>query len=180
MKKSILFFLALVVCTSVIAQKKGNGSGSPAHLSFGVNFGYPSQDSAVTNFIIGGDLQLEYLLSSNFSAVVSAGADARLARGGVVLTVYHAPLLGGLRYYVSQKFYISEQAGYSVAITKGISGAFTDVAGVGYKPSHNSDILFGYKGLFYSKDLKTATTTRNPKSNTLNLFELRVAFVFGK
>ena len=181
MKKiTLALSLVMLICGAVGAQTKKGGSSSPLHLSFGVNFGVPLQDTAVTNFVVGGDLLVEYMLSSNFSAVASAGVDARLARGGVVLTVYHAPFLGGLRFYASNKFYISEQAGYSVAVTKGLESAFTNVASIGYKPSANSDISLGFKGIFYKKDLPTATTTRNPKTNTLSLINVRAAFVFGK
>ena len=120
-------------------------------LEFGVDIGVPlGVNSPIFNFAIGGDLQLEYYISNNFSATGSVGFDARLYKGGIVKTDYYVPLLLGLRYYFSDKIYISEQAGYSLKATSTLKNAFTDVAGIGFKPSAKSDILLGYKGLFYS------------------------------
>jgi hypothetical protein len=171
MKKLIL---ALILFTtsgvSVNAQDKPMNSSKPLHLSFGIDGGAPLGNYAnVSAFVIGGDLQVEYKVSQNFSVTASGGIDARLNKGGVVNTIYYAPLLGGLRYYFTNKIYISEQAGYAISLSKGWSGVFTNVAGVGFKLSPNSDVLIGYKGLFYSNGVA--------KFNTL---ALRLAYAFGK
>lgn len=171
--KKIIFALIVLTITSgsVNAQDKVMNSSKPLHLSFGLNAGAPLGANAKTSaFVIGGDLMVEYNVSQNFSLTGSVGLDARLNKGGVVNTIYYVPLLGGLRFYFTDKFYISEQAGYSLALTKGLNGLFTNVAGLGFKLSKSSDVLFGYKGLF-----KSGTTLTN-----YNTFAIRIAYVFGK
>ncbi len=170
--KKLIFALILLttVGLSVNAQDKPMNYSKPLHLSFGIDGGAPLGKYANTSaFVIGGDLQLQYNVSQNFSVTGSAGIDARLNKGGVVNTVYYAPLLGGLRFYFSKSVYISEQAGYSISLSKGWSGVFTNVAGVGFKLSPNSDVLVGYKGLFYTGGIA--------KFNTL---AVRLAYAFGK
>ena len=171
MKKIIFALLVLTMGgVSVKGQDKAMKSSRPVHLSFGVDGGAPLGDNANTSaFVIGGDLQVEYHVSSNFSFTASAGVDARLNKGGVVNTIYYAPLLGGLRFYISNKLFISEQAGYSLGMTKGLDGVFTNVAGFGFKLSPSSDILVGYKSLFNSGAAKN-----------FNTLAVRLAYVFGK
>jgi hypothetical protein len=172
MKKIILAFLVLTIASfSVNAQEKAMKSSKPLHLSFGLDGGAPLGKYANRSaFIIGGDLQLQYNVSDNFGVTASAGIDARLNKGGVVNTIYSAPLLAGLRFYFTNKFYISEQTGYSISLSKGWSGVFTNVAGVGFKLSPTSDVLLGYKGLFY----------KDAEVDKLNIFALRLAYAFGK
>ncbi len=170
--KKIIFALILltIIGFSVNAQDKPMNSSNPLHLSFGLNAGAPLGKYANTSaFVIGGDLQVNYNVSQNFSVSASAGIDARLNKGGVVNTIYYAPLLGGLRFYLGNRVYISEQAGYSISLSKGWSGVFTNVAGLGFKLSPSSDVLVGYKGLFYTGGVA--------KFNTL---AVRLAYVLGK
>ena len=172
--KKIIFALMIFTMISVTAnaQDKTMKTGTPLRLSFGLNAGAPlgKINSKTSAFVIGGDLTVEYSVSQNFSVTGSAGIDARLNKGGVVNTKNYAPMLGGLRLYFSDKFYISEQAGYSLALTKGLNGLFTNVAGIGTRLSKNSDVFLGYKGLF-----KSGITTTN-----YNTFAIRIAYVFGK
>jgi hypothetical protein len=172
MKKLIFALLVLTVTfLSVNAQDKAITSSKPLHLSFGLDGGAPLGKYANTSaFVIGGDLQVQYNVSDNFGVTASGGIDARLNKGGVVNTIYSAPILGGLRYYFTNRFYISEQAGYSISLSKGWSGVFTNVAGIGFKLSPNSDVLLGYKGLFY----------KDAGVDKLNLLALRLAYAFGK
>ena len=172
MKKIILALVVLTIATgSGYAQDKAMKSTKPLHLSFGLDAGAPLGNNSNTSaFVIGGDLQVEYNVTTNFSVTGSAGIDGRLNKGGVVNTIYSAPLLAGLRYYFSDKVYITEQPGYSISLTKGVSGVFTNVAGIGFRPSKSSDILIGYKGLFYNG-------VGAIKYNTL---AVRIAYVFGK
>ena len=170
--KKILFALIIInlYSFSVKAQNEKMKSSNPLVLSFGVDFGKPlGANSSLSSFVIGGDLQVRYGVSENFSVTASAGIDARLNKGGVVNTIYYAPMLGGLRYYFIPSIYISEQAGYSLGLTKNLKGAFTNVAGLGFKLSKSSDILLAYKGVY-----NTGGATN------FNTFALRVAYVFGK
>lgn len=170
--KKLFFALTALILINISANSQDKvKSSKPLHLSFGLNGGAPLGDnSKISSFVIGGDLMVEYGISQNFSVTGSAGIDARLNKGGVVNTIYYAPLLGGIRFYIDDKFYLSEQAGYSLALTKGLNGLFTNVAGVGYKLSQNSDLMIAYKGLF-----KSGTTLTN-----FNTFAVRIAYTFGK
>lgn len=174
MKLKLFALIIFTVCISSLhaqdKKDKGMKSSTPVHLSFGLDAGAPLGNNANTSaFVAGGDLQVEYELSQNFSVTGSAGLEGRLNKGGVVNTKYFAPLLGGLRYYFSTNFYISEQAGYSLSLTKGTSAAFTNVAGLGFKLSKNSDVLFAYKGLFNTGGIAN-----------YNTIAARIAYVFGK
>lgn len=173
MKKLIFALIVLAITNgSVNAQDTAVKSSKPLHLSFGLNAGAPlgKINSKASAFVIGGDLTVEYNISQNFSATGSVGIDARLNKGGVVNTIYHIPLLAGLRYYFTDKLYISEQAGYSLALTEGLDNLFTNVAGLGFRLTNTSDVFLGYKGLF-----KSGTTTTN-----FNTLAIRIAYVFGK
>lgn len=170
MKKIIFALIILTAGSTLKAQDKEMKSSNSLHLSFGVDAGAPlGKNSNVSAFVVGGDLQVRYGVSQNFSITGSAGVDARLNKSGVVNTIYYAPLLGGLRYYFTPNIYISEQAGYSLALTKGLKGVFTNVAGAGFKLSKSSDILLGYKGLYNSGG-----------AANFNTFAVRIAYVFGK
>lgn len=145
-------------------------SSKPLQLSFGLDAGAPlGSNSKVSAFVVGGDLQVEFGLTQNFKLTASAGVDVRLNKGGLVETIYYAPILGGLRFYFSDKIYISEQAGYSFALTKDLDNVFTNVAGVGFKLSKTSDVLLAYKSLFAKNG-----------GTDFNTFAVRVAYVFGK
>ena len=170
MKKLIFVLTILIINVSVNAQDKVMKFSKPLHLSFGLDAGAPlGKYSKTSAFVIGGDLQVGYNITQNFSATASAGIDARLNKGGVVNTVYYVPLLAGLKFYLGSKVYISEQAGYSPSLTKGVEGVFTNVPGIGFKLGQNSDILIAYKTLFNKGTV--------PDFNTL---AFRIAYNFGK
>ena len=179
MKKLLFALLFFISFSQVIAQdttvsvSSGNGrmsSNTPLKLSFGLDGGAPLGDnSKLYSFIIGGDLQLEFGLTQNFKLTASGGVDVFVNKGGLVETIYYAPMLGGLRFYFTDKIYISEQAGYSLALTKDLEGVFTNVAGLGYRFTKSSDVLIGYKSLFAKKGGKD-----------INIFAIRLAYVFGK
>ena len=171
MKKLVLALSVIIFSASVTAQDKPMASSKNVpHLGFGVDVGVPlGINHPIFNFVIGGDLQVDYKLADHLLATASLGFDARLYKGGIVKTDYYVPLLGGLRYFVTNKIFLSEQAGYSFKATTTLQNAFTDVAGIGYKPTSKSDILVGYKGLFYSGGGATFST-----------LAVRVAYNFGK
>lgn len=171
--KKIILALVVFTFTSYVTFSQDTTIRVPANplkLSFGLDGGWPLGDnSKLYSFIIGGDLQLEFALTQNFRLTASGGVDVYVNKGGVVNTIYYAPMLGGLRFYFSDKIYISEQAGYSLALTKDLEGVFTNVAGLGYRFTPNSDILLAYKSLF----------AKNGGSD-INTFAIRLAYVFGK
>lgn len=150
MKKIILALTFITIATTLHAQDKEMKSSRPLHLSFGIDAGYPvGKFRALTFLAFGGDLQLAYNVSRNFSLTASGGFDVWIGRG-VNPSVNYAPVLGGFRFNFSDKIFISEQAGYSIGVSKGIESAFTNVAGLGFKLSQKSDILLNYKALYYS------------------------------
>lgn len=174
MKKIILSLIFFVTTASFInAQDKVVPPSKPTHLSFGFNFGGPlsKTTSALYEFVLGGDLQLAYDLANKINLLVSGGFD--VWHGKKAKNSNYIPVLGGVRFYLSDKIFISEQAGYSIGVSKDpitnikIKGAFTDVAGLGLKIGPNSDVLLSYKGLF-------------PSGVKVNAIDLRVAYNFGK
>jgi len=171
--KKIIFALVVFTLTGYVAISQDTTrrfSNNPLKLSFGLDGGAPLGDnSKLYSFIIGGDLQAEFGITQNFKVTASAGVDVFVNKGGLVETIYYAPMLGGLRFYFTDKIYISEQAGYSLALTKDLEGVFTNVAGLGYRFTKSSDLLLGYKSLFAKKGGKD-----------LNIFTIRLAYVFGK
>jgi hypothetical protein len=170
MKKIILALTFITIATTLNAQDKEMRSSKPLQLSFGINAGYPvGQFRALTFLAFGGDLQLAYNVSSNFSLTASGGFDVWIGRG-VNPSRNYAPVLGGLKFFFSDKLFISEQAGYSIGVSEGIESAFTNVAGIGFKLSRSSDILLNYKGLYYSGD----------KGTELSSIGVRIAYNFGK
>ncbi len=170
MKKIILALTILIIATTINAQDKAMKSSKPLHLSFGVNTGYPiGKNRALTFILFGGDLQLGYNISTNFSLIASGGFDVWIGRK-INPSLNYVPLLGGFKYFFTDKIFISEKAGYSIAVSKGLTGAITDVTGIGYKLSPRSDVQVNYKGLFYSGNI----------NKDLSSIGLRFAYNFGQ
>jgi hypothetical protein len=174
MKKSaFLFIVFLITINTVHSQENKSSVTSPLYLSFGTNFGLPvgEKSSSAIKYAFGADLQLVYRAASKIDLTGSAGFDLWHHDKGVNWN--YVPLLGGVRYALSNKVFLSEQAGYSVLVsddteTDGFTkGAFTDIAGIGIKTGQNSDLLLAYKGLFYSE-------------GTLSTVNLRISYRFGK
>ena len=98
-----------MIAQDTTVTSSGNGrmsSNSPLKLSFGLNGGWPLGDnSKLYSFIIGGDLQAEFALTQNFRLTASGGVDVYVNKGGLVETIYYAPMLGGLRFYFTDKIY---------------------------------------------------------------------------
>ena len=117
------------------------------------------------------DLTYLYSVASKITLTASAGID--VWHGPKAKNFNYVPVLGGIKVHVSDKVFLSEQAGYSIGISedpltkKRIEGAFTNVAGIGYKISKNSNILLAYKGLF-----------RTGVNVALNALDVRVGYVF--
>ena len=170
MKKITLALIFITIATTLNAQDTVRTSSKALKLSFGINAGYPvGEFRALTFLAFGGDLQLAYNVSRNFALTASGGFDVWIGRG-VNPSRNYAPVLGGFRFSFSDKIFISEQAGYSIGVSEGIEGAFTNVAGIGFKLSPSSDILFNYKALFYSGNTGT----------DLSSIGVRIAYNFGK
>ncbi|CAN5347298.1 hypothetical protein BH09BAC2_BH09BAC2_15340 [soil metagenome] len=175
--KSIFFALALILTvTLATAQKTKSVSAKPVSLSFGANFGAPlgKQTASFFQYELGGDLLVAYHASDKFKITGSAGFD--VWHHGKGSNFNYVPLLAGFRFGISNKVFISEQGGYAIGISKDpdltsngakIKGAFTDVAGIGLQTGTNSEVMLGYKGLFYS-------------GITHNLIVLRLGYRFGK
>lgn len=173
--KKLVLSLAIIILTvsTVIGQDTEIKSLKSTHLNFGFNIGAPlgKTTSDLVEFVLGGDLQLAYQASEKFYLTASAGFD--VWHGKKAKNSNYVPLLGGLRLYISDKVYFSEQAGYAIGVSKDattgakIKGAFTNVAGIGVNLGQISDILLCYKGLFHS-------------GANQNVIALRVSYNFGK
>lgn len=174
MKISAFIILVLLITFNTAnGQEKEKPFAQPVHLSFGTNFGLPigEKTSSAIKFVFGGNLQLVYRAASKLDLTGSGGFD--IWHHGKGMNYNYVPLLGGFRYYLSEKAYLSEQAGYSIILPNdasaenAIKGAFTDIAGIGFETGQNSDLLLAYKGLFYS-------------GATRSTINLRISYRFGK
>lgn len=174
MKKSaFLFIIFLITIGAVNSQETKSSVTPPVYLSFGSNFGVPigTKTSSAIKYAFGADLQAVYRAAEKLDLTGTAGID--LWHHGKGVNWNYVPLLAGLRYHLSNNVFLSEQAGYSVLVsdktaTDGFTtGAFTDIAGIGIKTGQFSDLLLGYKGLFYSE-------------GTLSTINLRISYRFGK
>lgn len=172
-KLAFVMVVTLITFGSVHAQPKEMANAKSLALNFGTNFGLPVGETTTSTikYVFGGDLQAVYHTSSKFNLTGSAGFDIWHHDKGVNFN--YVPLLAGFRYYLSGKTYLSEQAGYAIGVSKDaetktrMKGAFTNIAGIGLITGANSDLLLGYKGLFYS-------------GATLSIINLRLSYRLGK
>ena len=130
MKKVFLIGSILIAgCIGAYAQKG---------FTFGVgaNIGLPvGNASDITSFIVGGELQGECKFNENVSAVFTTGYTHFIGKDlglGVKINYGAIPILAGIRYYPTGKFFIGGQAGYSFFTGDASDGGFTYKPQIGY------------------------------------------------
>jgi len=103
----------------------------------GPNIGVPVGDASdITSFIVGGEVQGECKFNKNVSAVFTSGYTHFIGKDlglGVKINYGAIPVLAGIRYYPSAKFFIGGQAGYGFFTGDASNGGFA------YKPQIGFD-----------------------------------------
>lgn len=169
MKKS-LFILTLVISSfAVIAQDE---SGKVLKFSIGVDAALPLGDwDNIYSFGIGGSAQADYMVAPELGLTLHAGylnlsgkdynvlgTNAKYPSLGLV------PVLAGIKYYFSPKFYGSAQLG-ATFVTEGGGSLFTYAPGIGYYFSENLDAGIKYTGM-------------SDDGESVSLLGLRIAYTF--
>jgi len=99
----------------------------------------------------GADLQLDIPTSQKLFITVSGGYEnysyKAIMAGPVTIpegSTNFIPVMGGIKYFFSDKFYGHGQAGYTFSTTSGGGGAFTFAPSIGYNFSRNFDASLKY------------------------------------
>jgi len=142
MKKTFFFVVLLFVfALSANAQSKD----TKPLFSGGFTLGLPSGDeTGYTSFIWGLDVQGEFPVTSSFGLTLDGGyvnfhGKNDYGNEGFV------PVLAGGKYYFSDQFFGTLQAGLSFATGDGSGSAFTWSPGVGIKLANNMDLTLKYQ-----------------------------------
>ncbi len=150
MKKLILAFAALTITAASFAQDKMvHESMHKTTFGIGANIGIPMNTGTdVYSISYGADLQADIGVAEMLKATLSAGYQnfsIKNTYGGG--SGYFIPVLAGIKYYFSDKFYGHGQLGYGFAKSGG--GAFAYAPSIGYNFSENFDASVKY--LAFSK-----------------------------
>jgi hypothetical protein len=142
MKKTLfLVVLLFVLALSINAQSRET---KPV-FSAGATLGLPSGDeTGFTSFIWGLDVQGEFPVASSFGLTLDAGYVSFNGKNNYD-NVGFVPVLAGGKYYFSDQFFGTLQAGLSFATGSGSGSAFTWAPAVGIKLSNNIDIALKYQ-----------------------------------
>ena len=176
--------LTILICAMLIiklnAQDKINNNVNQTNttdtvskklsFSIGLEAGIPAKTVAqYSSFIAGASVQAEYLVLKELGVTLNAGYLYFLAKNGETGLSF-IPVMGGLRYQVAQKFYLSGQAGTSFyqGNKKNNSTYFTYAAGIGYKASREIDLLAKYEGINVAPSINYSFAA------------VRIAYTFGK
>ena len=134
---------------SMTISKSSSLTGKRVKVGIAANLGVPLTSGYKIAF--GGDLQVDIPLAESFFITASGGYEnfsyKAFNQGGVSFqegNTNFIPVLAGLKYYFSDKFYGHAQAGYTFSTTKGGGGAFTFAPGIGYDFSKNFDASVKY------------------------------------
>lgn len=147
-----------------------DSTSAKIRFSLGLEAGVPVTTVAkFSSFATGVSAQAEYLLLKELGITLNAGYLYFLAKDGETGLSF-IPVMGGLRYYVIPKLYLSGQAGaaFYQGNKKSDGTYFTYVSGIGYKASRQIDLLLKYEGI----NIGTATN--------YSFAGLRIAYTFGK
>jgi hypothetical protein len=143
--KAKLFFLLFLFLT-VVSVEAQNNTEKPFRIGFGAMAGLPVGDMSYgSDLAFGADIQVEYAVVPAFAVTLSAGyfdwAGSWWSFGDQGMI----PVLAGMKYNFTDRFYGSAQAGLTFPTQSGGSSPFTFAPGVGFKISKNFDLLFKYQ-----------------------------------
>lgn len=140
--------LFLVVALFILTQSVRAQSSDVAPIKFGVGavVGIPVADASdFFNGIYGADLQLEFNVATSVAVIVDAGYVEFAKKKGVYGNSGLFPVLGGVKYYFSNKCYGAAQAGLSFPKSGDDGSAFTFVPAIGYQIADKVDLSIRYQ-----------------------------------
>ncbi|PWS33417.1 hypothetical protein [Pedobacter paludis] len=142
--------IALLTTTNLKAQTMSTSdasmtsSGMAFKVGAGINGGlFPS--GSEMDYGYGADIRLQYDLSKNVS-VTASGGYTKLKWKNSPLNFEFIPLMGGVKAYVADGFYINPALGTGLAIKDGANMNFIYSGGVGYEWKSGLDIGAKYEG----------------------------------
>lgn len=153
MKKLILAFCAFLITAASIKAQDKVAVTTPHGTSFGIaiNAGIPVGDAASTvySFSAGADVQADFALSTNLRGTLSAGYQTYTVKEAFRTFLGEKsssliPLLAGVKYFFSPKFFGHGQVGYAFSTESGGGGHFAWAPSLGYLVSNNFDISVKY------------------------------------
>ena len=151
-----------VIAISTVSLQAQNMSAKKTGISIAANIGVPT--STGYSFAAGGDIQADFGVAEGLKLTLSGGYEnysVKSSYGGG--SGYFIPVLGGVKFPFSDKFYGHAQLGYGFG--KGGGGAFGYAPSIGYNFSPNFDASVKY--LAFSKS-----------GSTLGSVNLRLAYDF--
>ena len=171
MRKILLTLILIGSITTAFAQK-----ADPEKFSIGLEGGIPLASArAYSTFTVGGSLKYNFTINDKVSLTASAGyiyfpyrADATIPFVGYGTTNKgegYIPLKGGVKYFISDVFYVEGQAGAAISTATGGGTAFAYSPGVGYRFDTHADI-----GIRFESWLQN--------NSTINQVALRLAYSF--
>ena len=146
--KLFLLVMLFVFAVSVNAQTKAAAKDTKSFtIGAGVTLGLPTGDyTTMESLAYGIDLMGEISVAKSFAITVSAGyLDFAKKSGFSAAKLGLIPVLGGVKFGLSEKLYGSAQAGLSFSTASGGGSAFTYAPGIGYKVSDKFDLLLKYQ-----------------------------------
>jgi hypothetical protein len=148
MKK--LFFVSAILLSSVLVNAQ-DGNDKSISLSGGADLSMPVGDMGeIYSFGIGASLQADFKIAEKASLNLNLGYNSFLYAGGEGGSTAIIPILGGARYWLSDKFYASAQGGIGIASSEGESETGVMFApGLGYRLS-NIDLNLKYNTISFS------------------------------
>ena len=137
MKKLIVVF-SVVVFTAMAASAQ---EAKPANYSIAANIGLPTTSGL--SLAYGVDVQADFPVAASTKITASLGYEGYSYKGisgssGII------PLLGGVKFGLSDKLYGHAQLGYAISTVSGGGGAFAYAPSIGYYVSPNFDIAIKY------------------------------------
>jgi len=173
MKAKLLLFVMLVALTFSI--KAQTNDDMPFKIGVGAMIGLPVGDySDVASLAYEVDLLGEYAVAPSFALTLSVGYldwskksdfKAMEDEDGMKIKLGMIPVLAGVKYYFSDMFYGSAQAGISFGTDSDSESVFTFAPSIGYKFSEKLDL-----------SLKYQSATKN--SSDASYLGLRLGFAF--
>ena len=153
--KKLIATVAIVTIISFAA--KAQNSGKKINFSIGANVGSATTKPYTTVF--GGNLQVDFPVAENTKISAGAGYESfsykigpGAGNGGAtyVGNLAYIPLLGGIQFFFSPKFYGQAKLGYSIATNNGGLGAFTYSPLISYLLSKKTEITAQYFAMSFS------------------------------
>lgn len=145
--------MAVIMCTASLVKAQNESMSAPNSkktlVSVGANLGVPV--TAGYKIAYGADLQIDIPFANKLFGTVSGGYENysyKTVHVGTEIvpegSTNFIPVLAGIKYFFSDKFYGHGEAGYTFSTTKNGGGSFTFAPSVGYYFCKNFDASVKY------------------------------------